>query len=271
MTTKLLGALALCAAVCGTVSADVTSANTVGFTTVNLEAGKWYMIVPQFTKTGVEESATFNALDVMTFNGLKAGTYSTRNTASPQIQVHKPSDNTYTIYYYNSDAKDAGANVTAWATARAAVYSIPVPRYKGFWLKVTGAEDGATLTVAGQVRDLSKPVEVEVGTEGQWQMVSNPFPCDLDIANMKVEGLVPGTYSTRNTVSPQMQVHKPSDNTYTIYYYNSDAKDAGANVTAWATARAAVTSGKICDACKGFWLKVPSGTGKLIFTMPSNN
>ena len=30
MTTKLLGALALCAAVCGTVSADVTSANTVG-------------------------------------------------------------------------------------------------------------------------------------------------------------------------------------------------------------------------------------------------
>lgn len=259
---------------CGTATADISSANTVGFQTINLVEGKWYMVVPQFVKTGATEGETFNALDVMTFSGLNAGTYSTRDAAAPQIQVHRSTDNGYDKYYYISDARKAGVTgtVTAWAPARAAVDEVTVKKFKGFWFKATGVSDGATITVAGEVRDLSKPITITVGAEGSWQMISNPFPCDLNIENMTVDGLTAGTYSTRDAVAPQMQVHRPSDNGYDKYYYISDARQAGVTgtVTAWAPARAAVVSGKICDAGKGFWFKVPSGSGTVTFTMPSD-
>ena len=255
------------AAVCGSMTArgDLTSANTVGYTTINLEADKWYLVIPQFTKVGVEEAAEFNALDVMQFSGLNAGTYLGHNTDAPQIQVHRSTDNGYTTYFYIKDAKQSGKDVTAWATARAALTSIPVKKFKGFWFKATGVDNGATITVSGQVRQMEEPISIDVGVEGQWQMIGNPYPCDLCLENISVEGLVPGTYLGHNTDAPQIQVHRPSDNGYTTYFYIKDAKQSGKDVTAWATARAAITSGKICDAGKGFWVKVPSGTGKLVF------
>ena len=254
-----------------TANADVSSANTVGFQTINLVEGKWYMVVPQFVKTGATEGDTFNALDVLSFNGLNAGTFNTRETKAPQIHVHRSTDNGYDKYYLISDSKSAGQNVTSWATGRAAESAITVKKYKGFWFKALNISDGATLTVAGEVRDLSKPVVVTVGTEGVWQMISNPFPCALNVENISVDGMTPGTFATRDEVAPQMQVHRPSDNGYDKFYYISDSKDAGKNVTSWTSGRAAMLTGKICDAGKAFWLKVPNGTATVTFTMPTEN
>ena len=267
-----------------TARGDLTSANTVGYSTINLEEGKWYMVIPQFTKTGEVEGDTFNALDVMQFKGLVAGLFNTRDIDAPQIQVHRSSDDGYDKYYYISDAMrvitgQAPQVVTGWCAGavKKEIEEVTVKQFKGFWLRIVNVQDGATLTVAGQVRALDEPIDVNVGTEGEWQIIGNPYPCDLLIQNMSVTGLTPGTFSGRDTDAPQIQVHRPSDDGYDKYYYVSDAMRVTTTppspVTAWVkgAVKAEFASGKICDSGKGFWLRVPkSGSGKLTFQLKND-
>ena len=86
------------AAVCGTVSADITSANTVGFNTINIEGGKWYMVAPQFEDVANAGGETIDLLKTMTFEGFKAVTYANRLSGS-KISIYNSSTGLYTTYY----------------------------------------------------------------------------------------------------------------------------------------------------------------------------
>ena len=234
------------------------------------------MVVPQFTKTGAVEGDTFNALDVIQFKGLVAGTRLNPDATAASIQVHQPSDDGYKKYYYVNDAmkivESKPQQVTGWTDAALLSENIAVKKFHGFWLRIINCEDGATMTVAGEVRDLSKPVVVPVGEEGFWQIISNPFPCDLNIDNIAVDGLTPGTRLNPDATAPSIQVHNPVDDGYHKYYYVNDAmkivEGKPTQVTGWTDA-ALLSTGKICDAGKGFWFKVISGSGTLTFTMPT--
>ncbi len=100
------------------MQADVSSANTVGYSGYAVNAGRFYMVGVQFSDCGVAaETADFNTFFKTTCapGAYGDGGDSTYGNA-PMIQVLKPNGTGYYYYYYLSDGDDGlmSYNLTGW-------------------------------------------------------------------------------------------------------------------------------------------------------------
>ena len=250
---KLMMALAVCGAVLSVYGA--VQSGIVGYNTISLEAGKWYLVAPQF-KDVASDTATVDLLSNVKFEGLTAVPFTSRASGA-QIQVFNPASQSYTIYYYISDSKEG----TAWARTKNNVPTeIPLSLGEGFWLKVGGVdENGAALTVQGSVySETSKTAEV--GASGEWQILCNPYPVALDWSALTTAGIEAAPFANRATLCPQIQVYNASSQAYTIFYYISDSKEG----IAWARTKNNLASGTMAEVGQAFWVKSPT-TGTLTF------
>ena len=212
------------------------------------------MLAPQFEKLGEDNSATADLLSVMSINGITVETWANRANAT-QIQVFNPSTSLYTIYYYTTNA-----GVTGWRRNPTPATEIPVAYGAGVWLKVVSAEEGATITRAGQVKSVES-FSVNVGGDVTWQIVSNPYPAPIKQANLATAGLTAEPWANRANAS-QIQVFNPSTSIYTIYYYTS-----GTGGTFWRRTPAAPSEAEeICPSGAAFWIKAQSA-GTLTFSL----
>ena len=232
----------------------VESANTVGYTTVPVSAGSWYMLAPQFETIGAEATATANLLSIMTVEGVTAETWANRSNAS-QIQVYTPSTGLYTIYYYTTNQ-----GTTGWRRNPTAATEIPVPYGSGVWMKIVTAQEGASVKLLGQVSSTTS-FTVNVGAEGTWQILSHPLPVAITQGNISTSGLTAETWANRANAS-QIQVFNPSTGLYTIFYYTS-----GNGGTFWRRSPAAPASTEeICPVGQAVWVKALS-SGSITFTL----
>ena len=261
----------------GAVQADgITSANTVGYSGQEVKAGQFYMIGAQFADV---QAAT----DVANFNNFFAttcapGEYGDGSDGSmngaPQIQVLKADGLTYTMYYFISDAYDAGDNPVdgnCWADDNGYIITDEnvLALSKGFWFK---AMTDGSITCAGQVSVTS---EIENSpTANQFNIVANPFPTALALTEAKTANFVPGEYGDGSDGSmgnaPQIQLLKADGLTYTMFYYISDAYDAGDNPVAgnvWADDNGHVVTGTQIPVGQAFWVKSASA-GSFTFSTP---
>ncbi len=245
----------IAAAAAGLVAmADGVESGVVGYNTVSVSSDKWYMIAPQFEGAGTETSATADLLAIMTVNGVTAETWANRASAS-QIQVFNPATSTYVIYYYTTNA-----GTTGWRRTPNIATEIPVSFGAGVWLKIVTASEGANITLSGQVKE-TNTYTVNIGEDGTWQIVSNPFPTPITQANITTTGLTAETWANRANAS-QIQVFNPATATYTIYYYTS-----GNGGTFWRRSPAApAATEEICPIGQSVWVKALS-VGSLTFSM----
>lgn len=235
---KLMFAAAVAAGL-ATFGDGIESANTVGYSSVDVAKNTWYMAGVQFTDT-----ATGTGISLQDF--LK-GDFSATSfwdddlSVAPQIQVYGAAG--YTAYYYFNDAEDNSANVlTAWADGNGVAVDVVFAPGQALWFKNPAA--ACSVTFAGQV--LTAGTKEITCTASSWNMIANPYPEVLSLNSDKINWGVTATsfWDDDMSAAPQIQVYGGSG--YTAYYYFNDAEDSSANVlTAWADGNGAFVSASI--------------------------
>jgi hypothetical protein len=212
------------------------------------------MLAPQVEDVANTGSATIDLLKICDFKGLVAKTYANRASAS-QITVYNPSTQLYTYYYYTS-----GNGGTGWRANPAAPTTLIVPVGSGVWLKVGEVEGDASVTLSGSV-NAAESVTVNIGDQGVWSIVSNPYPTALTIGMINTTGITAQSYANRASAS-QICVYNPTTQLYSYFYYVN-----GNGVSVWRSTPAVPTeSTVICEPGAAFWVKSPT-SGSITFSL----
>ncbi len=253
-----VAALALTAAT-GIALAEVTSSNTVGYTTQAIAADTFYMVGVQFENVG-GGAITFD--DLITMSGIQA--YDDGDEDCAQIQVLN--GGIYTLYYYITDAWDANdkpLNHDAWAFDGYECTAADLQALgDGFWFKAPVAASGASITVKGQVyAQNSATVSFPANA---FTIIANPFPVDTCFADIVTTGVT--AYDDGDEDCAQIQVL--DGGIYTLYYYITDAWDANdkpLNHDAWAF-DGYECEGTSVPAGASFWIK-SGDAGTITFSL----
>ncbi len=265
-----VAALALVAA--GAAMADVTSANTVGYTTIELVPDQFTMCGVQFEDVG-SDSGTISLNDLVVANNIEAVTRANRSQGA-QLQVLNGT--AYTIYYYLSDAKDASGvalDHPAWCTATGRAPAGKEALGKGFWINVPAgivtAGKTPSVTFKGQV---SATTTQEVSfIADQFTMICNPLPVDVALNDIVTKGVTAVPRANRNN-GAQLQILNGT--AYTIYYYINDAKDGTTPVghDCWTTSTGKLPANSILiRAGSSVWISSPQA-GSISFKIsPAND
>ena len=250
-----------------TFADGVESANVVGYQTVNVKAGQWYMVAAQFQ--GCAETTAQVALpDLITTTCTPgaSGDFSdpTWNNA-PAIQILNEEGTGYKYYFYINDAGIDGSDSDPWsATGWASLddgllTNVKVNLAKGFWFK---AMTDGTITCSGQVC-AADSFERAIPA-GQWEIVSNPFPTAIGLADVVTTGFTPGASGdfsdpTWNN-APAIQILNNEGTGYKYYFYINDAGIDGSDSDPWsATGWASLddgllTTGTQLGVGQAFWI-----------------
>ena len=249
---------------CGSLLA-VESANIVGYTTTDTDAGKWSILGVQFEETngGMHVNGLVSGLTGVDYDDSGAWL----NTA-PQIQVPNAFGG-YSLYYYLNDAWDEvnQKTVPGWADsygnlASAGVFTSGV----AVWLKSVQVD--ATASVAGAVPDTDSAT---VSCPENFALRANIYPEAVTInsaamTSPDISGVDYDEGGTWLTTAPQIQVPNAFGG-YSLYYYLNDAWDEvnQKTVPGWADSYGNLASGTI-PAAQGFWTKGVSASFTLRFT-----
>ena len=242
----------------------MASANIVGYNTIEVESGKWYLLAPQFEDVSNAGQATIDLLKTLKATGLVAQTYANRASAS-QIQVYNPQTMGYSYWYYcKSGSGDAA--VSQWRSSPAVPASFPVNVGCGIWLRVGDVEStGATITFNGQVKTADSFTINVGGDNGEWNIIANPYPVPLTLNMLTTAGLTAQTYANRVNAS-QIQVYNPATEGYTYWYYcKSGSGDAA--VSQWRSSPGVpAETTQVVGVGGAFWIKAKEA-GTLTFTL----
>ena len=260
--------LMIAAAMAATLGAfGIESANTVGFASKAVEAGRFYLIGVQFNDAS---SATKGSIDMNTLiklsDEITPGTYDSNFAGAPEMQVLSPSGG-YDMYYYISDATDDNDDplgYDCWADMDG--YELTdadkLVMGKGFWFKSMVA---GSITVKGEVK--AEASDVVAFPANQFFIMSNPFPEGFSFANVTTTGITPGTYDSNFAGASEIQVLAPGGG-YDMYYYISDATDTNddpVGYNCWSDMDGYILEGNQVEAGASFWIK-GNAAGTMGFT-----
>ena len=217
------------------MSADVTSANVVGYHSTALAADTYYMVAAQF-------DSVVGGGEGMALKDLVTGDV----PYGAEMQVLRP-DGGYDIYRYIEEAYDGDADdfVPGWGDGVDNLAVNPVEPGTAFWLKAPSA---ATVTIAGAVLgDASKTVEIAAA---QYSMIANPYPVSVNPNALTWTGLSYGD---------ELQVLK-ADGGYDIYRYIEEAYDGDADdfVPGWGNGVDELVTTGVIPVGQGAWIKPAS-------------
>ena len=245
----------------------VESANTVGCSTINLTAGKWYMVGIQFEEVG-GESSTIKLDDLIKLTGVTASSWEDQDTDAAEIQYFNGVG--YNHFYYISDAfafgteTELGKNCWAEEGVEAAFAKAPG---EGFWFHATAKAIGenATLTVKGEVKEgASATVDF---TANKWKIISNPFPVAVDLNDVITTGVTASTWENQEEEAAEIQYFNGVG--YNHFYYISDAFAFGTETelgkNCWAE-EGVQTGGASIPVGGSFWM-LSKQNGSLTFSL----
>ena len=246
--------------------AQVESANTVGYTTINLTAGKWYMVGIQFQEVG---GTTIKLDDLIKLSGVTASTWDNQESKAVEIQYFDGTG--YDHFYYISDAFAYGTESElgkdCWALDGVEAAGFAKGAGEGFWLHATSDAIGqnATLTVKGEVKGADSATVSF--TANKWQIISNPFPVGIDLNDVVTTGVTASTWDKQETDAAEIQYFDGVG--YNHYYYISDAFAYGTESElgkdCWAL-DGVQTNGDSIPVGGAFWL-LAKQSGSLTFSL----
>ena len=245
------------------------SANTVGYTTKEVTAGKYYLIGTQFDKAGTTTAGRVDMNDLIKLSSeLAPGLYSDDFATAPQISVLTAAGG-YTPFYYISDGTDdtdADLGYAAWCDADGyeLTEEMKLELGKGFWFY--SPTSSGTLTTIGQVSDAASTTLSF--TVGKYSIFCNPYPVAVSLQSLTTSA-TPGAYGDDFATAPQISVLTAVGG-YTPYYYISDGTDetdADLGYNAWCDADGYELSGAQIDAGAAFWIYSPTTSGSITFSL----
>jgi len=246
----------------------IESANTVGYASKAVEAGKYYLIGVQFNDAA---SATKGSIDMNSLIGLSStippGTYDSDFADTPEILVVTASGG-YDAYYYISDATDEnddplGYNCWADSDGYELTDAAKLLLGKGFWFK--SPKVSGTITTSGEV--CAEAAKVVAFPANMYDIVANPFPTALSFANVTMTGITPGTYDADFAGASEILTLTAAGG-YEAYYYISDATDTNddpVGYNCWADSDGYILDGDQVQAGESFWIK-GNAAGTIGFT-----
>ena len=249
--------------------ADVTSANTVGYTAKDkITKDSFYILAGQFE--GVAGGKKVN--DILgAVTGVDYGDGKTFITTASQIQI--PKTGGYTTYYYLNDGwfDDNGKDGydKGWCDSAGNLVDVEITDGVAIWFK-NKLDTDSTWTHNGAVPgENAKRVEYPAG----FALRSNPFPVAFKLNSdamdsSEVVGVDYGDGKTFITTASQIQI--PKTGGYTTYYYLNDGwfDDNGKDGydKGWCD-----SAGNLVDVevpvMQGFWTKGVSGAAALTFKL----
>ena len=249
--------------------ADVTSANTVGYTGKDsIEKDKFYILAGQFEGVAGGKCVQ-DILGAVT--GVDYGDGSTFLTTASQIQI--PAAVGYDTYFYLNDGwfDDDGADgfKPGWCDVGGNLVDVEIPDGVAIWFK-NKIDTDSTWTHSGAVPgENAKRVEYPEG----FALRSNPFPVAFKLNSealdcSEIVGVDYGDGSTFLTTATQIQV--PAAVGYDTYFYLNDGwfDDNGEDgfKAGWCD-----VGGNLVDVevpvMQGFWTKGVSGAAALTFKL----
>ena len=265
---KVMFAAALAAALAAT--AEIESANTVGYTSKAVEAGKFYLIGTQFDKTGGESAGSVDMNDLLKLSStIAAGLYDDDFATAPQIQVLNAAGNGYNMYFYISDGTDADDNelgYDCWCDKDGYELddSAKLALGKGFWFK--SPVTAGTITAAGQISEMASTT-LNFPAD-KFTILCNPYPAAVALQSLTTSA-TPGLYDDDFATAPQIQVLNAAAIGYNMYFYISDGTDEDDNElghNAWCDKDGYELDGTQIDAGAAFWIKSPVA-GSVTFSL----
>ena len=255
----------------------IESANTVGYTTKTIPAGKYMMIAVQFDKVG-GTALKFDEAFKLNVTGPKAWQSEEDEECIPGWYANAPclkipngtADQLYRDLYWTQNAWNdaAGEFVEGWADAGGDyVASAEMLSGYGVWM-VAGSED-LTVTIKGEVKGAASAT---FSAATGYNMMKLPYPVSLNAGDSKIdwnltgvkaweseesEECIAGWYAT----APCIKIpNGTADQLYRDLYYSSNAWNdaAGEFVEGWADAGGDYVSNAVIPEGMAFWFVVPS-------------
>ena len=262
---KLMFAAAMAAAFAAT--AEIESANTVGYTSKDVEAGKYYLIGTQFDKAGTTSAGSIDMNDLIKLSStITAGLYDDDFATAPKISVVNAAGG-YTTYYYISDGTDENDDelgFDCWCDKDGYELddSAKLSLGKGFWFypPVNG-----TITTVGQVSDMASVTLSFVADT--YAILCNPYPVAVALQSLTTSA-TPGLYDDDFATAPKISILNAAGG-YATYYYISDGTDENDDelgVNAWCDKDGYELEGTQIDAGAAFWITAPAA-GSVTFSL----
>ena len=227
---------------CGTATADVQSANVVGYKTVQCTGNKWYMIAADFQTVG--NSTAQKTIKINEFiKGDFYGDPDSIDANCPIMQIWDASGSVYATwhFYANSSGKTSQQKHDFWGIGNdkdkyEEFMAATINLGQAVWFKF---KEDCTITVAGQVVEVStSTVDVK---PGEWNMIANPWPIALKIntgidwAAQVEAGNMTGDADSIDAKCPIIQVWDPVNDVYATYHFyaNSSGKTSQQKHNFW--------------------------------------
>ena len=245
----------------------------MGYSTVSIKAGQWYMIAAQFKTVG-EATHVVKLNDFV--KGTMVGTQSSQT--APRIQVWDP-ENGYTDYFFFSQSAGTPSKrkYNYWAPYNNSLdnYEIgqaaTVDLGSGAWFN---SANDCEITVAGEVVEVATK---DIFVKGNaWNLIANPFPTTMSVNNsvnwkeLAEAGKLVGTQSSQT--APRMQVWD-AENGYTDYFFFSQSAGTPSKrkYNYWAPYNNSLDNYEIGQTAtipvtRGFWLNYAGEDMTLTFT-----
>jgi hypothetical protein len=263
---KVMFAAAMAAALAAT--AEIESANTVGYTSKDVTAGKFYLIGTQFDKAGTTSAGSVDMNDLIKLSStITAGLYSDDFATAPKISVLNAAGG-YDSFYYISDGtddKDDDLGYDCWCDLDGYELddSAKLALGKGFWF--TSPTTSGTITTVGQVSEVASTTLNFLANK--YTILCNPYPVAVALQSLTTSA-TPGLYSDDFATAPKISVVNAAGG-YDSFYYISDGTDDNDDdlgVNAWCDLDGYELSGTQIDAGAAFWMSAPAA-GSVTFSL----
>ena len=262
----------------------IESANTVGYTTKTIPAGKYMMIAVQFDSTS---NTLLNADQAFKVDQAVASWVDPENDDdcipnwyqnAPCLKIPKGTvDLGYTDLYYSSNAADEADGYKGkpgWANKQGMLVKNTALR-SGYGVWIQAGNEDVTVTIAGQVKAaasdsftggvgynlmrLPYPVTINAGdSKINWNLTSQAVASWVDPEND--DDCIPNWYEN----APCLKIPKGTvDMGYTDLYYSNNAADEADGYKGkpgWAKKQGMLVKNVNIPEGQGFWLVLPAAT-----------
>ena len=254
---KIMFAAAMIAATAAV--ADVTSANTVGYNTISVNAGTMTAMGVQFNDVTTEN--TIAVKDLLTVADPVGG--GTIGTTADQIWVWNVGTGAWVKYFYRSSR----GVVTGWCKEGATTETTDtLNNGDGFFFKRDGGVANTSVTLSGAVNTTDPSVSY-TATAGTMTYVAYPWPVAVAVTDLlTVADPVGG--GTIGTTADQIWVWDVSTGAWVKYFYRSSR----GVVTGWCKEGATTATTDVIPVGACFFFKRDGGvaTTTITFNKPAS-
>ena len=248
-------------------TAEIESANTVGYTSKDVTAGKFYLIGAQFDKAGTTSAGSVDMNDLIKLSStIEAGTFADDFVTAPKISVLNAAGG-YANYFYISDGTDDNDDdlgYDCWCDdyGYELTDSAKLALGKGFWF--SSPSTSGTITTVGQVSEIAS-VTLSFPAD-KFMILCNPYPVAVPLQSLTTSA-TPGAFADDFATAPKISVLNAAGG-YANYFYISDGTDDNDDdlgFNAWCDDYGYELSGTQIDAGAAFWISAPAA-GSVTFT-----